>query len=414
MHKHLRAPLLSLGLLASSLDGGADGCDACDPKPPAPVDTTGAHTITVLGVRLADDDGSYAATVTRAQFQSYMDKASEIYQRSGAKLTFVVAPETDWNGHTKSTLMNHDCVPKTTHPETFTDAGLDPDAICDHTTVSDARNAFALKYPQYLVIFLRYGNEGAVYENGHWALEYPRKATGGYSGRGGHHVAGVGTKAGSTFYAHEMGHYLHLAHPFTGKAPASLSEAQQQVTAYLDANIGRSGFDPIRDGLFLYDGDRGDNVFDTPPDPRSGLFSALYGDACDPAHPTVDIEVSVDGVPYKLTAAPDRQNVMSYFKGCPFDMHISKDQTTRVYRALLALNRQRLLHPELASCYAGNGLADDSGTYADRVTRRVAIIDDCIENAAAPAATPQGLAGRAARVSLPAIRASDACELEAE
>lgn len=404
--RHL--PLLSLGLM--SVDG-ADGCDACQPTPPKPVDTSAAYTIQVHGVRLADDDGSNAATITRAQFQATLDKATEIYKRSGANLTFVVAPESDFTGHVKSTLLNHDCKPLTNAPEQFTDAGRDPNTICDRQIVADARNAFALKTPARLVIFLRYGADAAVFANGHWTIDF-RKASGGYSSRSGHFVAGVGWNPGSTFYAHEMGHYLHLAHPFTGNAPVSLAEAQQQTHDYVAAHLGEGGFDPVRDGLTLYDGDLGDDVRDTPPDPRGALFTAVWGDACDPVHGRVDIEISVGNVPYKLVAAPDRKNVMSYFKGCPFDMHISANQKTRVLRALQQLNRVRLVHPELDGCYASHGITGGPADPVDAVAYRLDVIATCLETLKAPAATAQSTTRPVADV--PATRAFEACDVGAD
>jgi hypothetical protein len=250
-----RVSLLSLGLLASGLDGGADGCDSCNkPEPTPPANTSAPYTINVLPIRLADDDGSHAATIERASFQSYLDAATKVFQRGGANLQFVIAPEADFAGHVRSTLMNHDCQPKTQTPGLFTDPNLNPNAICDTIAVDDARTAFALQTPSRLVIFLRYAGDYAKYVDGRWSIVFTRVG-GGFSWGTSAYVAGVDGGAGLTFYAHEMGHYLHLAHTHAS-LPANLEEAKKLATDYVQARIGSAGFDPVLNGLQVFDGDR--------------------------------------------------------------------------------------------------------------------------------------------------------------
>lgn len=387
--------LVCLAVVAA-LDPSAsgDGCGSCGGSD-TPIDTKAVHVVSVYPVRLADNDGSNAATVSADSFAESMASATEIFQRGGVNITFVTDKDADFDSHVKNTLLNHDCFPRTATPQAFTKEDLNNDGevddadanlICDKAIVSKARAAYALKYPDKLVIFHRWAKDKARYDKaaGHWVIDYA-KVTGGFSGRASYFVAGVPGGGGSTFLAHEMGHYLHLAHTH-GTTATDVADAASKVKKYLDDRWDDSSFVPARDGLMLFDGDLRDDVTDTPPDASSTIFSVTYPDRCALENPTVFIPVNTHGQTFTFELTPMRNNVMSYFKGCPFPMTITPQQSFRVYASLQQLNRVRLLHPELVSCYKNKNIvgsvnekSTNTEVYEEAIARREGIIDDCLD-----------------------------------
>lgn len=354
------------------------------------------YKVRVLAVRLADDDGGHASPQTQADFQAALDSANEIFARSGSRVSLSIDPASDFSGHVKSTLMNHDCKPLKTDAELaqLTDPKLDTATICDKELVGKARTAYALKYPDKAVVFLRYSKSRVRFDEtlGHWVQDFV-KATGGFSGGAGYVIVLVRSVKGGTFAAHEFGHYFHSPHTFPGKLkeplgdlPTTLDEAKAKLTGYVQSKLGTSGFDPQKDGLKPYDADRGSEVNDTPPDAGTAIFKAEYGDPCLPDKGKIEIPIKVNGVSYTYTLAPMRDNVMSYFKGCPFDMRLSPNQVAR-HHASFQDNRKALLRPDLVSCYNANGIRNilRGATYDDLIEYRLSIIDYCLNSAVARA-----------------------------
>lgn len=377
-------PFVFLATAAAVNPSASESCD-CG-SGPTPV-TPGKYTISVLAVSLADDDGSKASYVTEEEFGVYLQAATDIYKRSGVDADFVLDPRSNFAVKVKSSLLNHDCLAKTTTPNAFTKQDVNGDGevnstdsnlICDRQVVSDARNAYALRYPSSIVVFIRYGEASALWDasKGYWTIR-DVKAGWGYSGRDGNIIVLTPGKRGDPFLAHEAGHYLHVRHTHSSR-PETLAAAESKVKSYIAAHEDDSGFDVARDGLKVFDGDPVDDVFDTPPDTGPTLFAAVNGTACDVNKNTVELKASLGGVDYRYTVKPDRTNVMSYFKNCTDSpIHFSNHQQQRIHTALQG-HRQRLLHPELETCYANKGIANNSGSYVQQRERRAAIIEECL------------------------------------
>lgn len=342
--------------------------------PPAP-----KLEVRVLAVRVADDDGSYASTQTKEKFQDALDSANEIFARSGSRVHLSIDPASDFVGHLKSSLINHDCKLLKTEAQlaAITDPAYDTKLLCDREIVGQIKTAYALKYPDKVVVFLRYGSSEVKFDTqlGHWVPSHV-KATGGYSSSAGYVVTLVASVGKGTFAAHELGHYFHSPHTFGGAAPATSAEAKAMIEAYIASRLGKPGFDPATDGLDVFDGDK---VSDSPPDPQTKLFKNVYGNHCDPDHGSIDVTATVANKNYAFRIAPMRNNIMSYFKGCPWDMKLTPKQVALHHDSFNG-NRKALLHPELVTCYERAGIMEGPAgwTPADLIERRLGIIDHCL------------------------------------
>lgn len=201
-----------------------------------------------------------------------------------------------------------------------------------------AREARAVRYPGKFVVIFRSpgGNESST-----WA-DYV-----------------VMESADGVFFAHEVGHYLHLGHTFDEGITRDLFAANK--TGGIDA-AKMVAIDLIRKGgvgLGVFDGDAGDpdapegdnfaRVGDTPPDPGPPLFQPSFftkdvngkSTAIPNEHCSAMLSLDVDGEIYGL--APDRTNVMGHFFGCTnFAYTVSPDQRRVIDRVLARGNRRHL------------------------------------------------------------------------
>lgn len=136
--------------------------------------------------------------------------------------------------------------------------------------------------------------------------------------------------------AHELGHYLHNVHTMFSM-PKTVAEAANVLRQTVDA----WGWNP-NDAPAVFDADL-PFVADTPPDPGPDLFAAANGDACSVTG-FVDVPVTFSsGVSRTYRLQPDRENLMSYFKGCPGNHHFSRAQFDIMRCALEHGNRRHLL-----------------------------------------------------------------------
>jgi hypothetical protein len=351
------------------------------PRPPVP----STYPVKVLFVRLADDDGSRASTQTKANAQAAIDTANAIYRTAGGDIRFELAPESDFAGHVRNTIMNHDCLlqPGWTEAKIAGQTNQDVNgdghadwsdyaAMCDGGPPVAARNAYAVARPDRLLVYSRGGSETILWDVTHYVLKY---ATGGHSGANLFYVAMPVSTGGDTLLAHELGHYFHLPHTFGLSAYAqSMADAYLKINAWLAAH-------PGEDPLNCFDGDRMDTpaIFDTPSDAGDTLFTESYGNSCDPTHGSVTFVVQAAGGTKNLVLTPDRANVMSYFKHCPWPQHFSTNQTMIMRQSLTMGNRQPLVARDVAerSCYETlhperERKSDPVGTLRDTL-RRVAV-----------------------------------------
>jgi hypothetical protein len=187
-----------------------------------------------------------------------------------------------------------------------------------------ARQARAARYPgKVVVIFRSGGNQSST-----WA-DYV-----------------VMGDADFRFFAHEVGHYLHLGHTFSDSIKdqfvAAGYEASKTIAIELIQNSG---------GLGVFDGDAGDpdapegdgfaRVGDTPPDPAPPLFQppGTSGQECQG---TGKLSLVVGEKTWVLE--PDRTNVMSYFMACNFTKTVSPHQRRVIGRVLASGNRRHLVN----------------------------------------------------------------------
>ena len=283
--------------------------------------------------------------------EAAIKKANGIYARNGGNVQIHVDPGFNFNGLIKNTTMIQDCklasgqtagtIAKNKKRDLNGNGKADKEdswVLCDSRPRAAARTAWALKYPDKLVVYSRGGNTYAKWnkKEKHWEL---KSRSGGFSSALGYYVTMPKKFGGSTLLAHEMGHYLHTAHPFRG-GPATIAAAAKIIA--------KNGI-----GLKVFDGDSRAHfsVHDTPPDAGTGIFKTVYGDHCDPAKGKISIPVKVGNRTKTYTLAPDRRNVMSYFKGCPFKFHMTRGQYKRINEGLETGNRGTLGDKGFSAAY---------------------------------------------------------------
>jgi len=351
------AVVASLGLQAQGLKVKPQAAR----KIPANVFVPAKYTLKILFVRLADDDGSKPSTLTKAQAQAAVDSTNLIFRMNRGDIRFELAPESDFVEFVKNTTMNHDCLLKPGWTEAKIAAQTTQDvngdgaadwsdytAMCDPAPVTAARNGYALLRPNRLVVFSRGSSEYVKWEDTHYVLKY---ASGGHSGGGLLYVAMPASFGGSTLLAHELGHYFHLPHTF-GKASyraTSMADAYLKIMPWLITH-------PSEPPLGVFDGDKRDvpAIADTPADAGGAIFEEVHGNVCDPDKGSIPFVVKHDGSQQTVQLTPDRANIMSYFKNCPWQQHFSRNQYAIMDASLATGNRQPLTvgDPYESPCYA--------------------------------------------------------------
>lgn len=330
-------------------------------KVPANVFVVPKYTAKVLFVRLADDDGSKPSTLTKAQAQAAIDTTNVIYRMNRGDIQFQLAPESDFVGHVQNTTMNHDCLLQpgwteaTIAAQTTQDVNgdgaadwRDGNAMCDTSPAMAARNAYALLRPNRLVVYSRGSSEYVKWDGTHYVLKY---ASGGHSGGSLLYVAMPATFGGGTLLAHETGHYFHLPHTF-GKdsyRATSMVDAYAKIAPWLITH-------PSEPPLGVFDGDKRDvpAIADTPPDAGGAIFEEVHGSVCDADKGSIPFSVRDGGRQQIVQLTPDRANIMSYFKSCPWQQHFSRNQYAIMDASLATGNRQPLTvgDPYENPCYA--------------------------------------------------------------
>ena len=254
-------------------------------------------TIRVHAIPLSDNDGGRATTITREDFSAALERVNTIF--APADLRFAFDPDRDWQPR-RSTALN-----------SLHNGG---------SKWWEGGNAVAAQHKGKVVIFLRFGrktDEGTPANN--WFAYPPNTGqlvpvlaklptsnvdfvaiT--------NQASKFGSSAGATL-AHEIGHYLGLFHTH----PAWGRIATADVIALVKDK-----------GIAALDGDL---LSDTPPDPETTYYKEKVStDLCGgPA------KFEIEG----HTVAPDRTNLMSYFRCAP--VSLSKQQ--------IAVMRKTLDHP---------------------------------------------------------------------
>jgi len=273
----------------------------------------------------ANDDGSKANGVTADHIAQSIDYANDVYKSAG--IFFVFDPQTDLDPIRRNTLLNQDML------EVPNAENYPPDKCPGDSSVCDAeKDRIGSEYPGKLVIF--YGSGDRYYYNAeankwefgpssHWSNDFNSFVR----------ILGIGMPLEKV--PHEMGHYLHIGHPFR-ELPKTKSEASEIIRRYVDDDG-----HPKERGTDAFDGDV-PYVNDTPPDPGIDLFKRAGLDPCN-QQSVLKLTVALRDGKQNYDMAPN-YNIMSYWGACENLRHyVSKDQIARIREALEKENRNHLI-----------------------------------------------------------------------
>lgn len=274
-----------------------------------------------------------AYDVTPEAFAQLIDRVNALYQ--AADIRFLFDPLFDW-APMANTLINTD--------------GDGQVGAC---------NAIAANIPGKLVCFLRWGGSAWRTGNGN---AYPPAGIApepkNMPGRVQNYVMlpnqiapnfGLLNQGNGSFVAHELGHYLGLYHTFPGwdgynpvyssAGPSDPLPAKEKIDqALLDYVAANGG---------AIDALNGDGLSDTPPDPSPIWYAAHGLDLC--TNRSTVVSGTAGGKKLSLTLAPEPNNIMSYFGGCPSSngpntaMHFSAQQIAKMKTTLKHVTRKTLI-----------------------------------------------------------------------
>lgn len=307
-------------------------------------------------VRLCDTDGTNCSVASKSGVQSAIDWTNALHYRSDSKLRFKIDPATDFVGHLKSDSLNNDCKPKAnlgSYPQDANGDGVVNDAdaafLCPSVWDGDLATTYGALIETYGGAIPMYSRAGAkAVEWDPVTMKWVRKQiSGGSSSCGGHSVNMTSSFNGSTFMAHELGHYFCSPHTFSGTTPANTGEAATQIRNHVAATPLEPWHKPqildqlYNGDLYQYGGDvayvNNWQILDSPPDPRATFMESVNGagTACEIGDMAATFSVwfpAPYNAIYSYTLDPDRRNVMSYFKGCFGDYHyLTPDQIARAH-----------------------------------------------------------------------------------
>lgn len=301
--------------------GGSGSGGTTPPPAPAPL-----YTIRIHAIATADNNGANMSPVTAANVAAKLPALNAIFAPN--RIQFLFDPATDFETR-NSTLLNQR-LGVVGNLADYTDPNVPPPTTTEQYMA--ARVAAADEHRDKVTIFfaapLALQYQAAT---GRWAL-LP-EGGGGSSGQFGRFVSWRQNFQPEDL-AHELGHYLHMVHPFVEGVP-TVAKAAERIQNYLaEGHL-------LSDGLRALDADRA-WVLDTPADAMGSIFVDVHGDKCGP-NGTISIPVTYQGKPETFTLEPDRSLVMSYFKDCPFEDRFSPNQITRQHDALRLLNRRSVV-----------------------------------------------------------------------
>lgn len=299
--------------------------------------------VRIHAILTSNSDGSDPAKITPAQIKQLVDQTNLVWWRSG--IEFLFDPNTDIESR-KDTLL-HLRFPLDEYEKNKTNPDWEPGSV-DVSSTHYARTAVGLAVRKKIVVFF---SDSFGFKWDEVAKEWYRQPAGGYSGHDLEYVFMPNYMPEKNLLAHELGHYLHLPHPFV-----SGIETVQEASAAIKDWVENQGHAP-KQGALVFDGDNRVrfptspvDIKDTPPDPDGQIFNRVYGAGakCMTEYGTVDVPVFfANGKQKTYELTPDRLNVMSYYKGC-HDLgihHVTDGQIAASRNALLNGNRLHLLTP---------------------------------------------------------------------
>ena len=239
----------------------------------------------IQAVILSNDNGGSAAPITLAQIDTWVDAAKEIFKDHLFELTF---DHTNVVYVKSTTLNNPPNTPDNWQPDPENGIFFSPDTIYDMFA-----NSVAAGYPDKIVVLFR-GAGGGGWSWGPPNLRYVSMPS--WTNTGISKPNAGSWNPNTTLLAHEVGHYLGLAHTFWE------TRCNLVTAANTDGDAG---------------GQRGDtdadDVLDTPADP---------GAACAP---TSSLTCPGGSVVVKgITFTPPWTNLMSYHDCLPETMSLDQ------------------------------------------------------------------------------------------
>lgn len=291
-------------------------------------------------------------SVTPQEFAQLIDRVNALY--APADIQFRFDPEFDWAPMANTEINT------------------------DGANQRKLANDIAASLPGKIVCFLRWGGGDSPTGNGN---AYPPPGAGtkpphvddvvqNYVALPNRIAPGFGllNQGNGSFVAHELGHYLGLYHTFPGWTDLN-GPVYQQFNGNMPtaAQADQAVIDYIASHGGTIDGLNGDAVSDTAPDPSPVLYRAHNQDIC--ANPQITVHGKMNGNQVSFTLAPDPNNIMSYFGGCPAPtanstpFHFSAQQIQRMAATLNHASRKALVEsPKFGahSLQVGNAIARKS------------------------------------------------------
>lgn len=349
--------LCRAALLASTVLLHA-ACGAADPSGPdvgtsAEALTYGTHTVgqyrylSLRFVRFADDSGANAAALGYDEIWAAIDAVNAVLYRSGSDLRVRLDPATNLSALEYSTNFNNVCRPISgwaTRPRDADGNGVEDGADATFLCPPLSPNRSQVVANSVISAILNSGSIPVLVRGGFYRVTYEGgwlRDNGPGIGSHGSHLIMPSSFAANTLLAHELGHVLvNNAHTFRDCVNNDCATAPEESGSPLTTNgiriqiladVGAGNHAPSdAAGILtaLFDGDAALGITDTPPDPNYKVWGNTFGDdlenkeithLCDPANASIDVPVTFDApfnTTYTYHFAPNRQNVLSYFKDC--------------------------------------------------------------------------------------------------
>ncbi len=279
-------------------------------------------------VATADDDGANAANIAASTVTSRLTTLNQVFAPATVEFVFDAA-----NDFLKisSTVLNRDFTPLEL-PNVGSDK-WNHEPLIDEETHTRARLALCRQFPGKLVVIFRNRKKLEEGEDGNWSIV----DKGGGSSSSNSLFVNMSTISNGVDLAHEIGHYLQLPHPFVGNVK-TVADAAAKIKKYVENGHAKA------DGLEALDGDRR-VLLDTPADCAGSIFVSLGLDPCGTTG-KIDIPVTFSDASKKTyVLEPNRNLVMSYFKGCSATgaKTLSAEQARRVRDGLELRHRHHLI-----------------------------------------------------------------------
>lgn len=283
------------------------------------------YKIRVQIIATADDNGSNAANISASTIAGYLNTVTQVFAPANVEFVF---DQTDDFLKINSTLLNRDFT--LLELPNVDDDKWDHKPLTDSESHTRARTNLCKQFGGKLVVIYR-NRKKLVEENGVWKIV---TKNGGSSGASALFV-NMSTSSAAQDLAHEIGHYLQLPHPFSSGVE-TVAEAAAKIKSYVE-----SGHDKD-EGLDALDGDR-NVLLDTPADCKGKIFENENLEVCgDIGEISIPVEFGNNSIS-TYTLKPDRNLIMSYFKGCPGDKTITEQQARRVRDGLELRHRHDLI-----------------------------------------------------------------------